>query len=308
MASNTFLFLLFRPHVRTLASFHAGRCPAQSMWSTSRCSVVPHVSKVLLNTGAETCCLPEIAAEVSNGSSSTQAELVTISMALLHAEETGAGQSVIYSDSVAALKAIMQYHLTTNIRLVNSICQTLEVLSAVVRHVTFIWQPNHLGIEGNGAADATANDVTLLPAVTVQLPPPDPCLLHNTGGGSADYHRRPGTSSGRVVPVWILVRVHYRYGPLPPWPLYYPRSTRVHLHRLRLGYRCANELDPDNIIRRDCEHCEEEQDTTLIHFLQECPGTRDALADPDGHSAPALLLHKGVNILARMVRDAKPPR
>ncbi|XP_050715315.1 uncharacterized protein LOC126997825 [Eriocheir sinensis] len=58
---------------------------------------------------------------LSDGCSSTQAELVAISMALLHAEETVAGAVVVHSDSMSALQTIAHDRCIDNVRLLISI-------------------------------------------------------------------------------------------------------------------------------------------------------------------------------------------
>ncbi|XP_050705387.1 uncharacterized protein LOC126990784 [Eriocheir sinensis] len=245
---------------------------------------------------------------LANGCSSTQAELVAISMALLHAEETVAGPVVIHSDSMAALHAISGDRVPDNIRLTTSIWRTLEALESTGRRVTLNWLPSHSGVGGNDAADAAAKDATLLPAVTIHLLP-NLGLLRTTmlskAGRSITTDLEHSVAANSPSSSWYAAATD-----MGRWRLEasHPRPVSVLLHRLRLGYKCLSELDPDDIRWRECEHCEEEQDYPLLHYLLECPATRDLAANPEGRSAPALLFHLGEEALERLAVSYAPPR
>ncbi|XP_050724597.1 uncharacterized protein LOC127002559 [Eriocheir sinensis] len=245
---------------------------------------------------------------LTDGCSSTQAELAAISMALLHAEEMTAGPVVVHSDSRTALQAINQASARDNVRLLTSIWRTLAALEADGRRTTLNWLPSHAGVEGNEAADTAAKDATLLPLVTVHLPP---------SLGQLRTHLLSRAGSSIVQEIERAVAVESPSGcwyaaatDLGRWRLAisHPRSVSVPLHRLRLGFKCLSELDPDDIRWRECEHCEEEQDCPLLHYLLECPLTRPLAANPDGLSAPALLFRLGEAVLTQLVKRYLPPR
>lgn len=65
--------------------------------------------------------------------SSTQAELVAISMSLIHAEETVVGPVVVHSDSMSTLQAISCQRCNDTVRFFTSIWRTLGVLESVGR-------------------------------------------------------------------------------------------------------------------------------------------------------------------------------
>lgn len=50
-----------------------------------------------------------------------------------------------------------------------------------------------------------------------------------------------------------------------------PRELAVIIHRLRLGYRANWEIITN--INRPCNHCEEETDSPLMHYLLQCTHT-----------------------------------
>lgn len=106
---------------------------------------------------------------LTDGSSLTQAELVAISMALIHVEETAACPVVVFSESMTALETISQTHVSDNIShdfhpkgdagLGGRRKASRPALTA---------QP--CGGMWNKPADLAANEATLLPAVTIFLP------------------------------------------------------------------------------------------------------------------------------------------
>lgn len=61
---------------------------------------------------------------------------MTISMTLLHAEETVAGPVVVHSDSMSTLKTIVHDRCIDNVRLLTSIWGTLWALESVGHHAT----------------------------------------------------------------------------------------------------------------------------------------------------------------------------
>jgi ribonuclease HI len=61
---------------------------------------------------------------------------------------------LILSDSLSCLKSLENRHFQNPL-----ILEILEVVDKMLRsgyNLTFVWVPSHIGIEGNGTADATA--------------------------------------------------------------------------------------------------------------------------------------------------------
>lgn len=51
------------------------------------------------------------------------------------------------------------------------------------------------------------------------------------------------------------------------------RETRVQLHRLRLGCRCVAEIRTRT--ESSCNHCHQNTTEPLLHYLLECPHTKN---------------------------------
>ncbi|XP_050704461.1 uncharacterized protein LOC126989883 [Eriocheir sinensis] len=83
---------------------------------------------------------------VSDGSSSTQAELVAISWALKHAEEEGVGAVVLHCDSVPAIQSLLAEPATDNISLLTGIHARMQGLQREGRVIHFNWVPSHAGV------------------------------------------------------------------------------------------------------------------------------------------------------------------
>lgn len=132
--------------------------------------------------------------------SSTQAKLVGIPMALLHAEETVTKPVIIHRDFMTGVQAICRDRYEDNICLITFIWRPMEALESAGRRATLNWLPSHSGVKGNESADAAAKDATLLPAVTVHL-------SLSTGHLCTTLLSRAGRSItaepvGLLVPIW----------------------------------------------------------------------------------------------------------
>ncbi|XP_050706457.1 uncharacterized protein LOC126991839 [Eriocheir sinensis] len=243
-----------------------------------------------------------------DGSSSTQAELVAISMALGHALEWGRGPVLVHCDSVPAIRSLYQDPMADNVSLLTGIHARLQELGRTGRQVHLHWLPSHAGVVGNEAADRAAGEATLLPSITCPVSPSVSLLkrdmaAHTLAGvvraleealaaGSPSaywYESATGSGSRRL-------------------PLGAPRRVASNLHRLRLGYRCASLLDIDDPVPVQCSYCEEEVVQPLLHYLLECEGTRHLLRNPEGLPAPQLIFALSDEALVRLVTTCEPPR
>ena len=92
------------------------------------------------------------------------------------------------------------------------------------------------------------------------------------------------------------------------------RKVEVATHRLRLGFRSADEIFQD----RDVEpssHCTTPSPVPLLHYLLHCPRTADLRArpPPPGNELwrAAMVVRRACevpDVLAPILRDAPPPR
>lgn len=245
---------------------------------------------------------------LSDGCSSTQAELVAILQALKHAALSGGGPVHIFCDSRPAIQSLSLNPATDNVYLLTSIHATMATLQTAGRAITVTWVPSHSDVPGNDAADRAAKEATLLPAPTYRVPPSLSLLKtklaafarnstqaevlaeYHAGSGSAFWYHEATNACRRKIPSAL------------------PRRTTARLHRLRLGYRCTNLLAPDDPPPVDCTHCPREPQYPLLHYLLECPATRLLLPNNDGLSAPALLNSLTDDQLIDLVTRFVPPR
>lgn len=95
----------------------------------------------------------KLARRVNNLASSLQTELLAIYFALDMVQEYSAHvNTIIITDSLAAIQTIKNNKVTDNVQIVHSIKDLLAECHAV----TFIWVPSHVGIKGNELADKLA--------------------------------------------------------------------------------------------------------------------------------------------------------
>ena len=106
---------------------------------------------------------------LSDHCSTTQTELLAILKALEYAVNHGQGDTVIYTDSMAALQAIQNEKLNENALLVSSIVACLEQHKMQGRSGLCIWIPSHIGIEGNEEADRLAGQSMFSDSVDIKV-------------------------------------------------------------------------------------------------------------------------------------------
>ncbi|XP_069166144.1 uncharacterized protein [Procambarus clarkii] len=94
-------------------------------------------------------------ARIENYTSSTQAELTAIAMALRYIIEQNTTGAVICTDSRAALQSLNKDR-GENLAIVAEIKKVVKVLTNQGRVVKFLWIPSHVGIYGNKHADVLA--------------------------------------------------------------------------------------------------------------------------------------------------------
>ncbi|XP_050739898.1 uncharacterized protein LOC127009964 [Eriocheir sinensis] len=245
---------------------------------------------------------------VSDGSSSTQAELVAISWALKHAEEEGVGAVVLHCDSVPAIQSLLAEPATDNISLLTGIHARMQGLQREGRVIHFNWVPSHAGVPGNEAADRAAAEATLLPVVRHGLSPSGSQVKRGAAMHASAERRREleeAVAAGSPSAHWYSAATDFGQRAIP-MPL--PRRTETSLRRLRLGYKCFSTLDPEDPVPVDCSHCGEEVLQPLLHYLLECECTQQFLPNPEGLPAPSLIGYLSDDQLLRLVEECAPPR
>ena len=209
---------------------------------------------------------------LSNGSSTLQAELAAIVMALREAVATAqAGISIqIFTDSMASISVLNNRENSDNTHLITSALHLIQQLQSGGTRVKFIWLPSHIDVEGNEKADAAAKEGLLLPRITISVPP-----------SLSNIKQLIKRSAQNTIRTEHLVE-NIRDSPSAAWythatghlplvvPSTMPRRLSCILHRLRLGYPCWEELRDEE---RACDHCEEETWAPLLQYLLECEAT-----------------------------------
>ena len=221
---------------------------------------------------------------LSNGSSTLQAELAAIMMALRDATSAAGDTSIqIFTDSFSSIMVLSKREITDNKHLITSIRYLIQQLKAQQRQVRFVWMPSHIDVKGNEEADAAAKEALLLPRVSINLPPSMSSLKQaikirshltiKTQHDTEVLHQSPSA-------MWYSQATNMENLAVPPTM---PRKLSVILHRLRLGYACWEELRGDE---KTCDHCEAETWTPLLHYLLECEATEQLRAQATTHTPP----------------------
>ena len=120
-------------------------------------------------------------------------------------------------------------------------------------------------------ADAAAKEGLLLPAVTLHIPPSlsaiQASILTASQRVIRQQHLSETLQQSRSA-TWYQHATGLQPLVVPPSM---PRQLSCILHRLRLGYPCREELQQE---LRSCEHCDEETEAPLHHYLLECQATQ----------------------------------
>ncbi|XP_045121986.1 uncharacterized protein LOC123510718 [Portunus trituberculatus] len=237
-----------------------------------------------------------------NGSSTLQTELLAILKALQHAEPRQKPVT-IHTDSLGCIQALTRGTPRDNVGLISSILVTARRIQANGRTVQVNWIPSHSGIPGNEEADTAAKNALKLSTVTAQIPPSLSSLknsIKTVTSQEAKNNIRRWASVGSPSASWYL---HASQNP-SPLPRQLDRRTRTNMHRLRLGYKCFNEITntPDT-----CPHCNTQTMSPLLHYVEECPES-ETLLNRNLGTAPEILKHTPQDTLIELVRTYPPPR
>jgi len=208
---------------------------------------------------------------VSHGVSAFQTELTAILLALRHARHANNRRIIIHTDSLSSLDALARSKFSDNTYLLSSIFHELHTLRALNTSIALHWLPGHVGIPGNERADRAARSAAATQAVTFHLCP-SLSLLKSQANSAVQRLDKLALHDfevqGSCSVAWYVRATRNEPLLLPPTV-----NSRVvkHLHRLRLGYRCASEVigtAPD-----PCPYCFDVAEEPLIHYVLHCPAT-----------------------------------
>ena len=96
------------------------------------------------------------------------AEAVALKLAVQYIQSQTLRNTVIYSDSLSCLQALLGRNLEHPI--IREIVQILTYLKRVGSQIEFCWIPGHIGIRGNEKADSIAKRVIHLNTYDIKLP------------------------------------------------------------------------------------------------------------------------------------------
>ncbi|XP_025423220.1 uncharacterized protein LOC112692690 [Sipha flava] len=202
------------------------------------------------------------------------AEALAISHALEIVKQQKIDQALILSDSLSALKSILNTKQPNTIsRIIQNQISLLNINNQII---TLLWIPSHVGIPGNETTDIYAKRAITSPdAISVQT-----CSLSDIKG---------------VIQALTLEKWQYRWASsqtklneiklsINPWPTYLTnRRHEVIINRLRIGHTW---LTHRHLMRREdpdlCTTCGEA--LTVKHILLYCRNyadTRTALSIPE---------------------------
>ena len=235
---------------------------------------------------------------LSNGASTLQTELAAIWKALQHAHAANSRDNVtIITDSLSAINILGHTTFEDNIHLTTSIVHIIQQMRQQNRQVLLVWIPSHIGIPGNEAADAAANEGRLQQQVTLPVPLTLTNLRSKVNRAAlavtASQHRAEVLRESPSA-VWYSLATGLQPPHVPPTM---SRELANITHRLRLGFHCWEIINGDV---KYCEYCENVTMEPLNHYLLECPATervrtlanyqREATADPAHSSRGAPML------------------
>ena len=207
----------------------------------------------------------------SNTASTMQTELIALKQALHYSVNNEVGPVTIHTDCKSAVQALQTIKVKENKALIKEIRNLLYQHKATNRQVTINWIPSHIGITGNDKADELAKTTTHIHNVQIRIQPTPsqikkmiaPTVRHNMIE-DIRQHASQGSPSANwyllatdLIPHGITKNTH--------------RNLAVTMHRLRLGYKANWQIISRT--QRPCNHCEENTEHPLLHYLLECPHT-----------------------------------
>ena len=212
-------------------------------------------------------------------SSSTQAELMAMLLALTHINKRG-NNSLIISDSIAALQSLNNSKDSSHEKLVNEIKKKLRKVYLKDINVKFIWVPSHVGIPGNERADKLAKQAAAKDTVDYNLGlslKQIKTRIREQQMLEIFRKRQLEKASSRSIQYYdrVAKETTFTYGGKGN-----SRHKELVNARLRLGYHYswqvmgANADNPGH-----CRICNEIEGHTLYHYVMICPEVQEFMDD-----------------------------
>jgi ribonuclease HI len=166
---------------------------------------------------------------------------------------------LVISDSLSCLKSLENRNFQNPFIL--EILETLDKLSRSGYSITFLWVPSHIGIEGNGAADATAKAALNLRVAKSPVPYSDFKPLVCAYVNSVWQKCWDGETNNKLHRLQPVIGT-YRQGK-------HTRRDEVVIHRLRIGH---SHLTHNYLLKKEqapvCQPCN--APLTVEHMLISC--------------------------------------
>jgi hypothetical protein len=161
---------------------------------------------------------------------------------------------LILSDSLSCLKSLENRNFQNP--LILEILETIDKLLRSGYSITFVWVPSHIGIEGNGAADATDLKMSLSPVPYSDFKPLVSAYVNSLWQKCWD-----GETNNKLHRLQPVIG-QYRHGKLT-------RRDEMVIHRLRVGH---SHLTHSYLLKKElppvCEPCH--VPLTVEHVLIGC--------------------------------------
>ena len=212
----------------------------------------------------------ETAVRVADGASTMQTELVAICAALSIAEEMEANSVAIHTDSLSSIQALRNNTHTDNRDLITTAQHKIKAITEEGGSVTVHWVPSHVGIPYNEKADQVASAATALPRVTFNPNRSRSQLKADYARGSKLAWKRTVSARSQASPS-ITWRRAATGDTVVKMPLAIRRKNEVAILRLRLGYRCRDQIKAPTEV--ECTECSLVTNQPLVHYVLECPVT-----------------------------------
>lgn len=189
------------------------------------------------------------------------AELQGLLLAVEYTLKKRLRRSVVYTDSLSALKALVSLNLVKN-PLVAQLQDKIISATKTGYEIIFCWVPSHVGIPGNEEADQAARSAVTHFLDTREIPPKDYCKKVKRSIMQKWQHEWDREVNNKLHAVKHILK---------EWESarHRERFYEVVLCRLRIGH---TRLTHGHLLRGEdspkCEHCHSH--LTIHHILLEC--------------------------------------
>ena len=203
---------------------------------------------------------------LGDGSTILQAELTAIHLALEHAFFQGNGQTVIHTDSLAAIHFLNKRIPIDNVLLYNNV---MEAATRLPRPPILNWVPSHVGLEGNELADEAAAKATHREAPDIFIPTSTSFIFARIYSSAMEVWctRAEHDPKATLSLKWNVSLIRNKRERKAIFNV--PRTQQKELLRLRLRVLEPRIFEGSYI----CLQCGQAPRSQVTHYLACCPNT-----------------------------------